>query len=379
MKKKGLIISVGRSDYDRYFPILKQLNQSKKIKTFIYLSSDHYEKKFGYSYKFVDKKFNIISNKTQISKKNKIENFTRDIFALRKKIKAIQPDFIVVLGDRYEMLIGPIISIQQQIPLFHFYGGAVTEGSADELVRHAISKMSHYHFVATNNYKKRLIQLGEEKWRIIVTGVLSLNNIKKEKFLTKKELSNFYNFNFFNPYALLTYHPTTHELQNLRSKIQLILKSIKNKKLNLVVTYPNSDHKHETIIKFIEKNLKNKKGNLLIKNCGYKRYISLVKNSEFMIGNSSSGIVESATLKVPSLNIGSRQKGKIIPKNVVSCKYNEKDILRNIEKVHNKTFKKKLKKLKNPYENNFKISNMPKIILKILKNKNLLKKKFKDF
>ena len=148
--------------------------------------------------------------------------------------------------------------------------------------------------------------------------------------------------------------------------------------MNLIITYPNSDLRHEKIINFLRNNFKNKENYFLNKNCGFEMYMNIAKKCEFIIGNSSSGIVESATLKVPSINIGSRQFGKIMPTNVINCKYNEKDILRSIKKINEKSFKKKLKKLKNPYESNFKTTNILKEILKALKNKNLLKK-FKDY
>lgn len=363
MKKKGLIISVGRSDYDRYYPILEEFKKSKKIHAFLYLTDDHYDAKYGSTHEFVNKKFNIIKKNYKRSSKTKIQRFSEDLILIDSSIKKIKPDFIVVLGDRYEMLLGPLACVPKKIPLLHFYGGAITEGSSDELVRHAITKMSHLHFVAHDEYKKRLVQLGEESWRIKITGVLSLQEIKKLKFLNKSKLSKFYNFDLSKPYAMFTYHPTTHEAKNIEKKIILILNVLKKKKLNVVITYPNADPMSTKIINFFKSSTKDKRKYLIVKNCGFKNYMNLSKFSEFMIGNSSSGLVESGTLKIPSINIGIRQKGKILPKNVISCGYNKFDILKAIKNTKSKSFKKKLKQLKNPYEKNYKRSNMITTIL----------------
>ena len=374
--KKVKIISAGRSDYDRFYPIINSLNKSKIFKIYLYLTRDHYSQKYGNTFKYVDKKFRILKNKIKKFSKFKLDEFNDDLFNLSKNIKKIKPKAIIVMGDRYEMLLGPLISIPSKIPVIHFYGGAVTEGSSDELVRHAITKMSHFHFVAVNDYKKRLLQLGEENWRIKKIGVLSLEKIKKFKFLNKKELSKKLDFNFNSPYALMTYHPSTHELEIIEKTMYSIKKAAEINKIKLVITYPNSDLKNETVIKFIKKNFNNKINYKIIKNCGYSNFLNIAKNSEFLIGNSSAGIVEAASLKIPSINIGTRQDGKVKPLNVIDVKYGANEISKAIRKTKKQSFKQVLKNLKNPYEYNFTPDDVTKTIIRLIKRKNLLKKKF---
>ena len=184
--RKILALSVGRSDYDRYYPILKGLNNSKEVNLYLYLTISHQDFKFGKTENFIDKNFKIIKKKClkKDFNKNISFNFINDLAFFIKKIDTIKPDLIIVLGDRYEMLIGPIAAIPKNIPVLHLYGGAVTEGATDDLVRHAITKMSHYHLAVLKDYKKRILQLGEEEWRTKVIGLHELNNKKKRTLAT---------------------------------------------------------------------------------------------------------------------------------------------------------------------------------------------------
>ena len=326
---------------------------------------------------FVSKEFSIIKNKNITKKFNDLsENFLEDLEYLIKKIRILKPEMLIVLGDRYEMLLGPISCIPKNIPIIHFYGGSVTEGAIDELVRHAITKMSHYHFVALKQYKHRLIQMGEESWRIKNIGVHSLNYIKSAKILTKKNLTKNLNFDFNKPYCLLTFHPVTLELAKINLQLKNLVNAIKNTKLNAVITYPNADPLHEKIIQFLKNKFKNKNKYLIIKNCGQINYISILKHSKFIIGNSSSGIVEAATLKKPSINIGTRQDGKLKPKNVINSNYSKQDIINSIKIASSSNFLKKTRYVSNPYESKISIDNIVNHIVKLKINDKLLRKKF---
>jgi len=379
MKKKLFVISAGRSDYDRYYPIISELNKSKKIKLYLIVTKAHTEKKFGKTLNFIEKKFLTIRNYYKKNDDNSTADFARDLFFLNKKIKKYKPDIMIVLGDRYEMLLGPIAALPYNIPVIHFYGGALTLGATDELVRHAITKMSHYHFVLLDQYKKRLLQLGEEKWRVKTIGMHELKYLKKIKLIGKYQLKKIFKFNFENPYILITFHPVTLELNNLRYQLSSLAKAIKKSGLNAVITYPNADPKHYDIIKFIKKKFKNKKKYLIIKNCGLKYYISFMRNSEFLLGNSSSGIVEAASFNIPVVNVGTRQDGKYKPSNVIDTGYSKEDIYKGIKIATRKEFKNKLKNIKNPYESSLGARKIVDFILKLKINDKLLKKKFIDF
>ncbi len=381
--KKIFVISAGRSDYDRYYPIIDTLNKNKNIKLFIFISNAHKQKKFGKTQKYIDKKFKILNSKN-ISKYQKdnpqtvLRNFSEDLLNLAKKIKLNKPDIIIVMGDRFEMLLGSISAIPFNIPVIHFYGGAVTQGSTDELVRHAITKMSHYHFPVLKQYSKRVEQMGEEKKRIKTIGLHEIKYFKSKNYKTGKNIKKILR-NIKKPFLLVTFHPVTLELNKLNKQIRSLLKAIKKTEMDAIFTYPNADVGHEKIISFLKKNLKNHKKYSLIKNCGSYEYFNLLKNCFAVVGNSSSGIVEAASFKIPCINIGTRQSGKFFPGNVVNSKYGWKDIYKSILKVKQKSFQNKIKNLKNPYESNYSLKKLCFIIGNINKSDKTLRKKFVDF
>ena len=285
---------------------------------------------------------------------------------------------MIVLGDRIEMLTAPIASIPNNIPVIHFYGGAVTEGAVDELIRHAITKLSHYHFVALDNYKKRLIQLGEEKWRVKTVGVHGVKKLKEVKKISINKLSQIVGINLNEPYLLLTFHPVTIEKKKIKNQIKSIISAIKKTKLNAIITYPNADIGHNKIIKIISENLVDKKKYSIIKNCGITLYSNLMQNCLGMIGNSSSGIVEAASFNIPVINIGTRQDGKYKPKNVINSKSSKEDIYKKILKILKIKKNKNLKKIKNPYDPKVSLKKIVKMIMKIDNSDKILRKKFID-
>lgn len=382
-KKNFIIISAGRSDYYRYLPIIKELDNSKKVKIYIYLTQYYNNKVFGNLKKEIKKNFQLLKNNSDKTfygdrPKDIAGNFLIDANILYNHIRKISPDFIIIMGDRYEMMLGPLISLPYNIPLIHFYGGAVTEGATDELSRHALTKMSHFHFVLVDKYRKRLLQLGEESWRVKTTGMLSLKDIENVKKNNLKKLITKYQFDFSTPFILVTFHPVTIELKDLKKQIFSIIKAIKLSKINAVITYPNSDANFNLIINNFKKKLNQKKKYIFIKNLGEENYYTLMKNAKFMLGNSSSGIVESASFNLPVINIGSRQEGKLKPKNIINSDYSVTGIVNAIKKCKKKSFLQKIKKLKNPYKPKINAHKIAKIILNLKANDKLLRKKFID-
>ena len=340
-------------------------------------------KVFGNLKKEIKKNFQLLNNNSKKTfygdrPKDIAGNFLIDANILCNHIRKISPDFIIIMGDRYEMMLGPLISLPYNIPLIHFYGGAVTEGATDELSRHALTKMSHFHFVLVDEYKRRLLQLGEESWRVKTTGMLSLKDIENVKKNNLKKLITKYQFDFSKPFILVTFHPVTIELKDLKKQIFSIIKAIKLSKINAVITYPNSDANFNLIINNFKKKLNQKKKYIFIKNLGEENYYTLMKNAKFMLGNSSSGIVESASFNLPVINIGSRQEGKLKPKNIINADYSVTGIVNAIKKCKKKSFLQKIKKLKNPYKPKVNAHKIAKIILNLKANDKLLRKKFID-
>jgi UDP-hydrolysing UDP-N-acetyl-D-glucosamine 2-epimerase len=373
--RKILVFSAGRSDFDRYFPFINALKNTKKVKIKIYVSKAHLVNKFGNTNKYIKKKgFDIINNSNF-----KNQNFSdqplfisrilgEEIKLFSKYIKSFKPDLVFVMGDRYEMLAAPCATIPFNIPVFHFYGGAITEGATDELVRHAITKMCHYHFVALDIYKKRLIQMGEESWRIKVTGIPNIKNLKKKVFTVKK-FSKIIGFDLTKKTILCTFHSSTLELDTLKQQLNVLCDVIHKSGLQCVFTYPNADRGHDFIVKKINKFIKNNNRYLFIKYCSSEEYSNLMRHCSLMLGNSSSGIVEAASFNLPVINLGTRQDGKIKPKNVFDVSYKDSQLLKLIHYV-------KKKKVANPYEKKFLIKEFVNIVLNTNIDDKLLRKKF---
>lgn len=381
MKKTIYAYSAGRSDIDRYYPIVKNLIILKNIDFKLIPSNTHYLKKFGTTINEIKiKKIPIIKRKPKLTFDYEKIFLTEGNF-LTNLFKKKRPDLLIVFGDRYEMLVAATIAVSFNIPILHLYGGAVTLGSTDELNRHAITKLSNYHLVAHPKYAKRLEQLGEEKWRIKVIGMPELTYLKKLPTYSYSNLKKKIGLNLKKPTILVNFHPLTKNLENNKKYILNLLESLKNFKYQIIFTYPNADKKNEEIIRSINTFIateKNKRKTIFIKNSGAVLYKNFLEKCLFMIGNSSSGIVESATFKIPSINIGDRQKGKVLPKNVLPCSYDFNDIKKKIIKTQSKSFIKKLKKIKNPYESKLSSKQVAKIIIDLKIDKKLIYKKFID-
>ena len=381
MKKIIYAYSAGRSDFDRYYPIVKSLVTFKNIDFKLIASNTHYLKKFG-----------TTVNEIKILKIPLIKRKPRSIFDYEKILstegnfltnlfKKKKPSLLILFGDRYEMLVAASTAVAFNIPIVHLYGGAVTLGSTDELNRHAISKLSNFHMVAHPKYARRLQQLGEESWRIKVIGMPELSYLKKLPSYSYSKLKKIIGLNLKKPTILVNFHPLTNNLENNKKYLLNLLKSIKNLGYQIIFTYPNADKKNEDIINLINNFImtkKNKKKTIFIKNSGAILYKNFLEKCLFMIGNSSSGIVESASFKLPTINIGDRQKGKVLPKNVLTSSYEVNDIKKKILKTQSNTYIKKIRMMKNPYESKLSPKQVAKVISNLKIDKKFINKKFID-
>ena len=384
MKKKILIYSSSRADIHRYIPIIKKILSENLFKPILFLSSFHKKKNFG-NFKYEIKKLNIklidnnIKSKLYDNYSSIINHFCADIKKFNKVLSLLRPKMIIVLGDRYEITSAVLPSVIQNVPIVHLYGGAVTEGAIDEKIRHAITKFSNIHLVLHKNYFNRIIQLGEEKWRTKIIGLDYLRELKEQKILSKKLLFKKINLSANKKTFFATFHPVTLETKNLSNQIKNFLGAIKKSNYQCIFTYPNSDRGHSLIIKEIKNFIQKREDKyIFLKKLNLLEYSNILRYCDVVIGNSSIGIVEAASFKKPVINIGNRQKGKIFPKNVVTCNYTQNNIINSIKYVESLKFEKTLKGLKNPYEP--KIYNLSRFLnmLLVTKKSDINKKKFID-
>ncbi len=261
-----------------------------------------------------------------------------------------QPDILVILGDRFDMFVAAVAALPFKIPVAHIHGGETTEGAIDEAMRHSMTKMSQLHFVSTDAYARRVIQLGEDPARVFVSGALSLDNLAEIELYTQAELENRVGLKFHTPPVLVTYHPVTYEFEDTRRQIDELLAVLESVDAPIVFTRTNADTNGSLINAAIQ-NFVNRHGNsVLIDNLGIRGYFSLMKVAEVMIGNSSSGILEAPSFKLPVINIGNRQKGRIRADNVIDTGYSREEIASALAQTRSQGFREKLAQLVSPYK-----------------------------
>jgi GDP/UDP-N,N'-diacetylbacillosamine 2-epimerase (hydrolysing) len=384
IKKRSVCIVTGsRAEYGILKPLIKKIITNKKIKLHVVVTGAHLSKNHGLTYK------EIIQDNVKIDKKLDIgikfdseiligKSIATAITKISKTLKNIKPDIVCLCGDRYEILASAIACTIMRVPIAHIHGGEVTFGAYDESFRHAITKMSHLHFTATEEYKNRVIQLGENKKNIYNFGSLVIDSIESLKLLNKNELEKKFKIKFKSKNILITYHPVTLEKDYGLSVFNNLLSIIsKLKNTNIIFTKANADSNGIRINKMIDKFTSNNKENSIsFDSLGSLNFMSLMKHVDLMIGNSSSGIIEAPHFNLYTINIGDRQNGRVKASSIIDCSGTKASIFKAISKGYK--IKSRTNKVFSPYYK----KNTAKKIVDILENvslKNILYKEFKDY
>tara|TARA_Y100001970_G_C14257725_1_gene876793 strand:- start:5798 stop:6955 length:1158 start_codon:yes stop_codon:yes gene_type:complete len=374
------VVSVARSDYSIIKPVLLKLYKDSDFKVDFYVSGMHLSKKFGYTIKEIEQDKIKIRDKlnTNFDSDTKFsisKSISKGVLKYAEVYEKNRPDLLIITGDRFEMLAAVIASIPYNIVIAHLRGGELTYGAFDDSIRHSITKFSHIHFCTTKDHAKRINQMGEEKYRIKIVGCPSLDNIKNMNFLSLKELSVKYNIIIKTKPILVTYHPSTKHPETTQNDIQELIRALEKFNQTIIFTAPNADTNNNIIDKKIRSFCKMKKQAFYIKNLGTVNYYSLLKVALIMVGNSSSGISEAASFKLPVINIGDRQQGRSTSKNVINCKeFDYKLIVKKINVGITNSFRKKIKN--NIYQRNKTSINIVNYLKKLFYKPNILNKKF---
>ncbi len=382
--KKICAVTGSRADYGLLSPLLFKLKSSNKFQLQLAVTGTHISKNHGYTITEIvddghdiDKKIDI--KLTDDTPSQIIKSTGMGMIGFSDAFEELKPDLVILLGDRFEILSAAFSAFIKNIPIAHIHGGESTEGAYDEGIRHSITKMSFWHFVATNDYKKRVIQLGEEPGRVFKVGGLGVDLIKQTKLLSKDELASKLNIDFKQKNILVTYHPETLSKTSSYKSFSILLDALNDfKEIYLIFTMPNSDT-NSKIIKtlindFVEKN--NDRA-ISFDSMGYLNYLSTMNYVDGVVGNSSSGILEAPTFKIGTINIGERQKGRHMANSIIQCKCSKKSIKDSLKKMFSKNFNDKLSLVKNPYGE----GNASDKIISILEEKEIplnIKKKFYD-
>jgi len=380
---KICVVTGTRAEYGLLYWLLKEIEADKELELQLIVTGMHLSPEFGLTYKEIEKEFNIdkkiemlLSSDTSIGV-SKSMGLAQISFA--EGYETLKPDIVVVLGDRYEMLSAACAATIAKIPIAHLHGGETTEGAFDESIRHSITKMSHLHFTATDTYKNRVIQLGENPNRVFNVGGMGIENIKRLKLLTKGEFEKSIDFKLNKKNILVTFHPVTLENSTAKDQFQELLNAIDTlKDTNIIFTKANSDTDGRIINQMIDEYVaKNSFKSIAFTSLGQLRYLSALQYVDAMVGNSSSGITEAPSFKIATINIGDRQKGRIKAQSVIDCMSTKEDILKAFGKLYSYEFQEVVQVVQNPYGNE--CASM-KIIEEIKKVDltNILKKSFYD-
>jgi GDP/UDP-N,N'-diacetylbacillosamine 2-epimerase (hydrolysing) len=383
MIKKICVVTGSRAEYGQLYSLIKRISSSNKLKLQIIVSGMHLSPEFGLTFKEIQRDFKInkkidmlLSSDTHIGI-SKSMGLAQISFA--EAYDELKPDFVLIIGDRYEIFPAATAALIAQIPIIHLHGGEKTEGAIDESIRHSITKMSYLHFTASEEYKKRVIQLGENPNRVFNVGGIGVDMIQKQKLLTKKNFEKSIKFKLNIKNILVAFHSVTLEKNTAKLQFQQILNSIKNlKDTNIIFTKTNSDIGGRIINEMIEKFVKkNSNKAVAFTSLGQLRYLSALSHVDAIIGNSSSGLSEAPSFKIGTINIGDRQRGRIGATSVINCLPQKKNIIKAIKKIYSKKFQNDLKYTKNPYGIGGASIKIIKILEKIPKP-STIKKKFYD-
>lgn len=354
-KKKICVVTGGRAEYGLMRWLLKGLKESEKVTLQLIVTGMHLSTEYGKTISeieidgfFPDKKVEMLLSSD--SSVGITKSMGLGIIGFADSYYELEPDMVLILGDRFEAFSAASAALIANIPIGHMHGGEVTEGSYDEKIRHAITKMSNIHFVATDEYSKRVIQMGEDPKSVYNVGGLGLDNISNLNLLSKKALEKELSFKFLKRNLLVTYHPETAKTEDPSQQFSEILEALSSfKDTGIIFTLPNAD-KGRTSISELIKDFCNVSSNYIyFSSLGSLRYLSCLKYIDAVIGNSSSGIIEAPSFNIPTVNIGNRQKGRIFAKSIINSSLDINEIKLSIELAFSEKYKISISNTKNPY------------------------------
>lgn len=379
--KKILVVTGTRAEYGLLYWTMKEIQKDKDLQLQLIVTGSHLSEEYGYTVEQIKKDgFKIDEEIDMLIDSNKksaiVKSMGLEMIQMAQAFDRLKPDILLILGDRYETFVAATCAMMMNVAIAHMNGGESTEGAIDEQIRHAITKMAHIHFAGAEYYRERIIKMGEEPWRVHNVGQAGIDNIKRLRLLTKTELEYELGIKLDKKVFLITYHPVTLGVQDIENQMENLLKAISEFDAKYIFTYPNADYGNKIIIDKINEFRQNHDNVYVFYSLGQVKYLSLMKYTDVMIGNSSSGIIESPSFKLPVVNIGDRQKGRLRNKNIIDVGNNEIEIIEGINKaLYNKQFINSLNDLENVYGDGTTSEKVVKILKTIEINEKLLHKK----
>jgi UDP-hydrolysing UDP-N-acetyl-D-glucosamine 2-epimerase len=377
------VVTGARSDYGGLLPILKRIVADSELKLLLFITGMHLSPEFGLTVRVIEADGFDVSERVDMLVASDTEqaiskSIGLGVIGFSQAYSRTRPDLLLVMGDRFETLAAVVAALPYTIPVAHISGGEITEGVFDDVIRHSITKMSHLHFVALNEYRDRIIQMGEEPWRVTVTGEPGLDNLKEISFLAPIELEKIVGLPLNSAPLLVTLHPVTLDPGETLRSIAALLAALEELAMPVIFTYPNADTGGRIIIERIEHFVQTHPSARVVVSLGAQGYFSLMNCSAAMLGNSSSGILEAASFDLPVVDIGDRQRGRIRGPNVVHAEPDRESVLRAARAVLSPSFKSGLRSLKNPYGDGNAAQRIMEVVKRTRLGRTLLVKRFHD-
>jgi len=381
--RKICVITGSRAEYGLLYWLMKEIESAPDLELKIIATGMHLSPEFGLTYKEIEKEFTITKKVEMLLSSDTAIGISKSMglaqISFAEVFEELKPDIVVVLGDRYEIFSAVTAAMISRLPIAHLHGGETTEGAFDESIRHSITKMSHLHFTAAEEYRNRIIQLGEHPERVYTVGGMGIENIKRLKLLAKDAFEESIDFKLGKKNVLVTFHPTTLEDDTAASQFNELLTALDTlEDTHIIFTKANSDTDGRIINHMIDEYVvKNKNKSAAFTSLGQIRYISALQYMDAVVGNSSSGLLEAPSFQIGTINIGDRQKGRIKAASIIDCDSTKESILHAFDTLSSIEFQEQLKSVINPYGN----EQASQKIIKILQNqdlKDILKKSFFD-
>lgn len=383
MSRKICVISGTRAEYGLLHWVMQGIKDDPELTLQLIVTGMHLSPEFGLTYRDIEQDGFQIDRKVEMLMSSDTsvgiaKSIGLGIIGFADALNELKPDLIVVLGDRFEILSAVSAALVARIPVAHIHGGELTEGAFDDAIRHCITKMSHLHFVATEEYRQRVIQLGEHPDRVFLVGGLGIDNIKKHKLLDREELEASLDFKLGSKNLLITFHPVTLEASTASVQMAQLLAALAElEDTQLIFTMPNADTDGRELICMVEQFVAQHANAISYVSLGQLRYLSCIAHVDGVVGNSSSGLAEVPSFKKGTINIGDRQRGRLQVESVINCEPTHQSIAAALEKLYSTDFQMSVSKVRNPYGDGGASEN----VLEIIKNytlDGLLKKTFYD-
>jgi len=381
--RKIAVVTGTRAEYGLLRLLIKEIQNHPHLELQLIATASHLSPEFGLTYKEIENDGFTINRKIEMllssdSSVGIAKSIGLGVIGFADAFSELQPDMVLVLGDRFEIFSAVTAAMSARIPIAHLHGGELTEGAIDEAIRHSITKMSHLHFVATDSYRNRVIQLGEQPQNVYNVGGLGVDAISKISLLGREDLEKSLDFKLSDKNLLVTFHPVTLENSTAPEQMEELLSALAElKDTNLIFTMPNADTGGRELIKMVHDFVDNHANSKAYTSLGQLRYLSCIAQVDAVIGNSSSGLVEVPSFKKPTINIGDRQLGRVKADSVIDCEPNRISILSALNEASSVKFQEKLALVENPYGKGGAVEKIINIINNADLN-NILKKKFFD-